>query len=90
MLCVQILLILADKACSPGILPIMETNDTSAMVSSLQKSSKVTFDITNIIGLVVWMLCVFYSCMSSAVEISKIDSKNRGKLLVRIPFASKY
>lgn len=48
-------------------------------------NSKVTFDTTNIIGLVVWLLCILYNCISSAVEVSKIthdNSEKRGKLCV--------
>lgn len=52
-------------------------------------NSKVTFDTTNIIGLVVWLLCILYNCFSSAVEVSKINNDNsekRGKWKIKSIF----
>ena len=53
-------------------------------------SSKVTFDTTNIIGLIVWLLCILYNCINSAVEVSKInnDGEKRGKASIIFIFKS--
>lgn len=48
-------------------------------MSFIKDNPKATFDTTNIIGLVVWMLCVFYNCVSSAVEVSKITNSESDK-----------
>lgn len=56
-------------------------NTTAATMAA--HNSKVTFDTTNIIGLVVWLLCILYNCISSAVEISRVnnDGEKRGEFL---------
>lgn len=56
-----------DAECNPGTMSFVKDNPNK------------TFDTTNIIGLVVWLLCVFYNCMSSAVEVSKIKSSETDK-----------
>lgn len=61
---------------------IIEGNvSVTSTVAPPTPNSKVTFDTTNIIGLIVWMLCILYNCISSAVEVSKInnDGEKRGK-----------
>lgn len=58
--------------CNPGMLGIIG-----------EHKSKVTFDKTAIIGLVIWMLCVLYSSLRSASQVASIvntDSEMRGKL----------
>ncbi|XP_055911810.1 serine incorporator 1 isoform X1 [Eupeodes corollae] len=56
-----------EVECNPGTMSFVKDNP------------KATFDTTNIIGLVVWLLCVFYNCMSSAVEVSKITNTEPDK-----------
>lgn len=71
-----------EKECNPGMFNIIEGNTSvTSTVAPPTPSSKVTFDTTNIIGLVVWMLCILYNCISSAVEVSKInnDGEKRGE-----------
>lgn len=67
-----------EKECNPGMLGIINNSTTD------HASSKVTFDTTNIIGLIVWLLCVLYNCVSSAVEVSRVnrtDSEKRGECM---------
>ena len=63
---------------------IIEGNTSVTTVAPPTPNSKVTFDTTNIIGLIVWMLCILYNCISSAVEVSKINNteEKRGKFIV--------
>ncbi|SPP87093.1 blast:Probable glutamate--tRNA ligase%2C mitochondrial [Drosophila guanche] len=74
-----------EKACNPGMFGLMEgfgngtTTTTIAPPPNPSHNSKVTFDTTNIIGLVVWLLCILYNCISSAVEVSKITHDNSEK-----------
>ena len=71
---------------------IIEGNTSVTTVAPPTPNSKVTFDTTNIIGLIVWMLCILYNCISSAVEVSKINNteEKRGKFIVSnfFPFSS--
>ncbi|KPU78225.1 uncharacterized protein Dana_GF24277, isoform C [Drosophila ananassae] len=69
-----------EKECNPGMFGLMESlsNATTTPAPSTH-NSKVTFDTTNIIGLVVWLLCILYNCISSAVEVSKITHDNSEK-----------
>lgn len=63
-------------------------NGTTTVATPPSHNSKVTFDTTNIIGLIVWLLCILYNCISSAVEVSKIthdSSEKRGKILSAYP-----
>ncbi|KAM7358876.1 serine incorporator TMS1 isoform 3-T3 [Cochliomyia hominivorax] len=63
-----------EKICNPGMFGIIEGNTSVTTVAPPTPNSKVTFDTTNIIGLIVWMLCILYNCISSAVEVSKINN----------------
>ncbi|XP_062133217.1 serine incorporator 1 isoform X1 [Drosophila sulfurigaster albostrigata] len=66
-----------ERACNPGMFGVIE-NVTTTLAPPTHKS-KVTFDTTNIIGLVVWLLCILYNCFSSAVEVSKINHDSSEK-----------
>ncbi|KAL7733756.1 hypothetical protein ACLKA6_011485 [Drosophila palustris] len=69
-----------EKACNPGMFGLEGYgNATSTTIAPPTHNSKVTFDTTNIIGLVVWLLCILYNCFSSAVEVSKINNDNSEK-----------
>ncbi|XP_065359698.1 serine incorporator 1 isoform X2 [Calliphora vicina] len=63
-----------EKICNPGMFNIIEGNTSVTTMAPPTPNSKVTFDTTNIIGLIVWMLCILYNCISSAVEVSKINN----------------
>lgn len=59
-----------NPECNPGMIPMGD------------HKTKVTFDKTAIIGLVIWMLCVLYSSLRSASKVAKIvtpDSEMHGK-----------
>uniref|UniRef100_A0A182VWX8 Serine incorporator 1 n=1 Tax=Anopheles minimus TaxID=112268 RepID=A0A182VWX8_9DIPT len=49
-----------DAECNPGFLGIIG-----------EKSTKVHFDKTSIIGLIIWLLCILYSSMRSASNVSQ-------------------
>ncbi|XP_068148846.1 serine incorporator 1 isoform X1 [Drosophila tropicalis] len=75
-----------EKECNPGMFGAMQGNlsSTSLITTTLapptpNQQSKVTFDTTNIIGLIVWLLCILYNCISSAVEVSKINNDHSEK-----------
>ncbi|KAM8710877.1 hypothetical protein ACLKA7_017497 [Drosophila subpalustris] len=69
-----------EKACNPGMFGLEGYgNATGTTIAPPSHNSKVTFDATNIIGLVVWLLCILYNCFSSAVEVSKINNDNGEK-----------
>lgn len=69
-----------EKECNPGMFGLMESlSNTTTTPAPSTHNSKVTFDTTNIIGLVVWLLCILYNCISSAVEVSKITHDNSEK-----------
>ncbi|XP_037933929.1 serine incorporator 1 isoform X2 [Teleopsis dalmanni] len=61
-----------EKDCNPGMFGIIDNNNVANSPST--PNSKVTFSTSNIIGLIVWMLCILYNCISSAVEVSKINN----------------
>ncbi|XP_067645804.1 serine incorporator 3-like isoform X3 [Eurosta solidaginis] len=64
-----------EKDCNPVMYGMI--NGVAAGNATLPPpthSSKVTFDTTNIIGLIVWLFCILYNCISSAVEVSKINN----------------
>ncbi|XP_005190861.1 serine incorporator 1 isoform X1 [Musca domestica] len=74
-----------EKECNPGMFNIIEGNTSvTSTVAPPTPSSKVTFDTTNIIGLVVWMLCILYNCISSAVEVSKINNDGEKRVLTEV------
>lgn len=50
-----------DAECNPGFLAIIG-----------DKQNKVHFDKTSIIGLVIWMLCILYSTLRSANNVSRL------------------
>jgi serine incorporator 1/3 len=61
-----------DGNCNPGLLGII-SND----------KSKVSFDKTSIIGLVIWMFCILYSSLRSASAVSSLsqpDPERQGLL----------
>ncbi|KAH8240100.1 hypothetical protein KR032_011199 [Drosophila birchii] len=69
-----------EKECNPGMFGLMDgMGNATTTVAPPSHNSKVTFDTTNIIGLVVWLLCILYNCISSAVEVSKITHDNSEK-----------
>ncbi|KAH8304012.1 hypothetical protein KR018_003317 [Drosophila ironensis] len=70
-----------QKECNPGMFGMIEGfgNSTTTTVAPPSNHSRVTFETTNIIGLVVWLLCILYNCISSAVEVSKITHDNSEK-----------
>ncbi|KAH8375498.1 hypothetical protein KR200_010750 [Drosophila serrata] len=69
-----------EKECNPGMFGLMDgIGNATTTVAPPSHNSKVTFDTTNIIGLVVWLLCILYNCISSAVEVSKITHDNSEK-----------
>lgn len=73
-------ILLIEKACNPGMFGLMdELPNITTTVAPSPHSSKVTFDTTNIIGLVVWLLCILYNCFSSAVKVSNINNDNSEK-----------
>lgn len=83
-----------EKECNPGMFGMMEGfGNATTTAAPPTHTTRVTFDTTNIIGLVVWLLCILYNCISSAVEVSKIshdNSEKRGRCSVsirRTPFA---
>lgn len=65
-----------ERECNPGMFGMDDLNGTTTAVpiNNAAHNSKVTFDTTNIIGLIVWLLCILYNCISSAVEVSKINN----------------
>jgi len=81
-----------EKECNPGMFGMMEGfGNATTTVAPPTHTTRVTFDTTNIIGLVVWLLCILYNCISSAVEVSKItqdNSEKRGRCFVSIPQCS--
>ncbi|XP_067645795.1 serine incorporator 1-like isoform X2 [Eurosta solidaginis] len=72
-----------EKDCNPVMFGMI--NGVAAGNATLPPpthNSKVTFDTTNIIGLIVWLFCILYNCISSAVEVSKINNDGeRGEAL---------
>lgn len=70
-----------EKACNPGMFgqDLEGLGNGTTTLAPPTHNSKVTFDTTNIIGLVVWLLCILYNCFSSAVEVSKINNDNSEK-----------
>lgn len=72
-----------EKACNPGMFGIIEGN-TNTTIAPPTVNTKVTFDVTNIIGLIVWMLCIMYNCIRSAVEISKISGDGEKRVLTEV------
>ncbi|KNC34306.1 hypothetical protein FF38_05903 [Lucilia cuprina] len=73
-----------EKVCNPGMFGIIEGNTSVTTIAPPTPNSKVTFDTTNIIGLVVWMLCILYNCISSAVEVSKINNTDEKRVLTEV------
>ncbi|TMW48761.1 hypothetical protein DOY81_006161 [Sarcophaga bullata] len=73
-----------EKVCNPGMFGIIEGNTSATTVAPPTPNSKVTFDTTNIIGLIVWMLCILYNCISSAVEVSKINNTDEKRVLTEV------
>lgn len=72
--------LILEKMCNPHLFSdISMSNGTFTTMQPPIPNSKITFSTSNIISLVMWMLCVLYSCMNSALEISKIDREKRGK-----------
>ncbi|XP_053668574.1 serine incorporator 1 isoform X2 [Anopheles marshallii] len=58
-----------DAECNPGFLGIIG-----------EKSNKVHFDKTSIVGLIIWLLCILYSSMRSASNVSQFsDPEKQGK-----------
>uniref|UniRef100_A0A182Y6F6 Serine incorporator n=1 Tax=Anopheles stephensi TaxID=30069 RepID=A0A182Y6F6_ANOST len=57
-----------DTECNPGFLGIIG-----------EKSSKVHFDKTSIVGLVIWLLCILYSSLRSASNVSKSDIEEQAE-----------
>lgn len=50
--------------------------------------SKVTFDTSSIVGLVVWLVCILYSSLRSASKVAGIpDIEKQGKFLLFFLFA---
>ncbi|XP_032574435.1 serine incorporator 1 isoform X4 [Drosophila sechellia] len=69
-----------EKECNPGMFGMMEGfGNATTTAAPPTHTTRVTFDTTNIIGLVVWLLCILYNCISSAVEVSKISHDNSEK-----------
>ncbi|XP_052868940.1 serine incorporator 1 isoform X1 [Anopheles cruzii] len=58
-----------DLECNPGFLGIIG-----------EKSSRVHFDKTSIIGLVIWLLCILYSSMRSASNVSRFSDPEKQDL----------
>jgi hypothetical protein len=48
--------------------------------------TKVTFDKTSIIGLIIWMICILYSSLRSASAVASVvqDPEKQGKLFTSI------
>ncbi|XP_030371821.1 serine incorporator 3 isoform X2 [Scaptodrosophila lebanonensis] len=67
-----------QKSCNPGMFGMMEGVSNTTIAPPTQHS-KVTFDTTNIIGLIVWLFCILYNCITSAVEVSNISSDHSEK-----------
>lgn len=60
-----------NPECNPGMMAIIGEHKT-----------KITFDTSSIIGLVIWMFCVLYSSLRSASKVAKIvtpDTESHGK-----------
>ncbi|XP_053680994.1 serine incorporator 1 isoform X2 [Anopheles nili] len=55
-----------DAECNPGFLGIIG-----------EKSNKVHFDNTSIIGLVIWLLCILYSSLRSASNVSSFSDPEK-------------
>uniref|UniRef100_A0A182LV87 Serine incorporator 1 n=1 Tax=Anopheles culicifacies TaxID=139723 RepID=A0A182LV87_9DIPT len=55
-----------DAECNPGFLGIIG-----------EKSNKVHFDKTSIIGLIIWLLCILYSSMRSASNVSQFSDPEK-------------
>ncbi|XP_058116251.1 serine incorporator 1 isoform X2 [Anopheles ziemanni] len=55
-----------DPECNPGFLGIIG-----------EKSNKVHFDKTSIIGLVIWLLCILYSSLRSASNVSRFSDPEK-------------
>uniref|UniRef100_A0A182K669 Serine incorporator 1 n=1 Tax=Anopheles christyi TaxID=43041 RepID=A0A182K669_9DIPT len=56
-----------DAECNPGFLGIIG-----------EKSNKVHFDKTSIVGLIIWLLCILYSSLRSASNVSRLpDLENQ-------------
>ncbi|XP_011182728.1 serine incorporator 3 isoform X1 [Zeugodacus cucurbitae] len=71
-----------EKECNPGLYGVISgVTSGNTTVAPPTHSSKVTFDTTNIIGLVVWLFCILYNCISSAVEVSKINNDGEKRVL---------
>ncbi|XP_050072144.1 serine incorporator 1-like [Anopheles maculipalpis] len=58
-----------DAECNPGFLGIIG-----------EKSSKVHFDKTSIVGLIIWLLCILYSSMRSASNVSQFSDPEKQDL----------
>uniref|UniRef100_A0A182NRK6 Serine incorporator 1 n=1 Tax=Anopheles dirus TaxID=7168 RepID=A0A182NRK6_9DIPT len=55
-----------DAECNPGFLGIIG-----------EKSNKVHFDKTSIVGLIIWLLCILYSSLRSASNVSRFSDPEK-------------
>uniref|UniRef100_A0A182PZQ6 Serine incorporator n=1 Tax=Anopheles farauti TaxID=69004 RepID=A0A182PZQ6_9DIPT len=55
-----------DADCNPGFLGIIG-----------EKSNKVHFDKTSIVGLIIWLLCILYSSLRSASNVSRFSDPEK-------------
>lgn len=58
-----------DKQCHTDFFPV-------------DKRSKITFDKTSVVGLIIWMVCILYSSLKSASKVSELtmpDIEKQGK-----------
>ncbi|XP_063695973.1 serine incorporator 1 isoform X1 [Culicoides brevitarsis] len=59
-----------DHNCNPGMIPIHDQN------------TRVTFDKTAIVGLCIWMACIFYSSLRSASQAARIVTSDSSEMKV--------
>lgn len=59
--------------------------DAECHLFPVVQRSKVTFDRTSLVGLIIWMVCILYSSLKSATKVSELsmpDMEKQGKSFV--------